>query len=958
MLWPVSLSLLGASSETRQHGRGHRLSSSPVETSPYFSGLPVRGCAGAIPLHTHCHLQAARQAPLANAAMPRDAPAPSSALRRRTATSALGGDTRTQERRRSRPMRKALRHFPLATAARRKPLLPPAASLRTHFTRVQEAAAALGHVLGYLIRQVLSLCVLLDLAQGVLGRLFALLRWLNDYPARVQFRRTTQRFLSVMNTTESYTTFVEAAASLDHYCGVAKWAQDAPPLDRCNAVGLLVDATAAQHLIRTNNLYAMETFLCSLLKRNAHGLMDASIYRYYNSAPHCLEDYTDSIECLITAYAAGAWHGESAVSDSSGAAADRALPPTSAAPVLRDLRPCWVRLEASAGAEVRPPLLAGTPPPVWSATHSGPSAALPAVDVTAKIQQVWQAQFRKTVSAIQAPWATATAAPSRQQSTSASVHCLGSSAASAAMPLTDTSTATVPTCASTLAGEKSILLTRDDAAPVSHTFAKPKTSDDAKPAGDFASVSPPLSPLLRTEDTTSGNATALLSFGAHMSVAPPLSANPMAAAPPSPEVALARQLRSSCASLCRFLDGCALPSALPQQHHAHQQRCSVYKPAVVTVGHRLKVLRKVLHSYGRTALVLSGGSSMGTYHAGVVRALHEAGVLPDILCGSSAGSIIAAMICTKSPDELHAFMQSHVLSTEAMHMSPFGEDSDLPGKLKRFFKTGFLMDVRSLMGCMRGQCGDMTFLEAYQLSGKVLNVSVTRSQQEGMPSDRHVLLNYVTAPDVVIWSAVSASCALPGLFTAVQLIEKPSLGGGTFAPYLPGELWCDGSIAQDIPRRLLIQLFGVNYLIVSQVNPYVIPFLRPPKSHHIIATSGSWLARLWFAWVDVCGWVLTVLFSVHLLPRFGRFEMLFMLFAQFYSGDLTIQPIDSVMKAVPDYMNLVNNPSADYISYVASRAQSRTWPLVTRIRLATRIERCLQREIRALEAMELREQTT
>ncbi|TPP43308.1 Patatin-like phospholipase family protein [Leishmania donovani] len=793
---------------------------------------------------------------------------------------------------------------------------------------------------------------------GVLGRLFALLRWLNDYPARVQFRRTTQRFLSVMNTTESYTTFVEAAASLDHYCGVAKWAQDAPPLDRCNAVGLLVDATAAQHLIQTNNLYAMETFLCSLLKRNAHGLMDASIYRYYNSAPHCLEDYTDSIECLITAYAAGAWHGESAVSDSSGAAADRALPPTSAAPVLRDLRPCWVRLEASAGAEVRPPLLAGTPPPVWSATHSGPSAALPAVDVTAKIQQVWQAQFRKTVSAIQAPWATATAAPSRQQSTSASVHCLGSSAASAAMPLTDTSTATVPTCASTLAGEKSILLTRDDAAPVSHTFAKPKTSDDTKPAWDFASVSPPLSPLLRTEDTTSGNATALLSFGAHMSVAPPLSANPMAAAPPSPEVALARQLRSSCASLCRFLDGCALPSALPQQHHAHQQRCSVYKPAVITVGHRLKVLRKVLHSYGRTALVLSGGSSMGTYHAGVARALHEAGVLPDILCGSSAGSIIAAMICTKSPDELHAFMQSHVLSTEAMHMSPFGEDSDLPGKLKRFFKTGFLMDVRSLMGCMRGQCGDMTFLEAYQLSGKVLNVSVTRSQQEGMPSDRHVLLNYVTAPDVVIWSAVSASCALPGLFTAVQLIEKPSLGGGTFAPYLPGELWCDGSIAQDIPRRLLIQLFGVNYLIVSQVNPYVIPFLRPPKSHHIIATSGSWLARLWFAWVDVCGWVLTVLFSVHLLPRFGRFEMLFMLFAQFYSGDLTIQPIDSVMKAVPDYMNLVNNPSADYISYVASRAQSRTWPLVTRIRLATRIERCLQREIRALEAMELREQTT
>lgn len=894
--------------------------------------------------------------------MPRDTPAPSSSPRRRTATSAVGGDTRTQERRRPKPTRKSLRHFPLATGAHRKPLLPPATPLRTAFTCVQEAAAALGYVLGYVIRQVLSLSVLLDLAQGVLGRLLALLRWLNDYPARVQFLRTTRRFLSVMNTTESHTTFVEAAASLDHYCGVAKWAQDAPPLDRCNAIGLLVDATAAQHLIRTNNLYAMETFLCSLLKRNAHGLMDASIYRYYNSTPHCLEDYTDSIECLITAYAAGAWHGESAVSDSNGVAADRTLPPTSAAPVLRNLRPCWVRLEASAGAEVRPPLLSGTPPPVWSATHSGPSAALPAVDVTAKIQQVWQAQLRKTMPPIQATWATATAPPSRQHSISASLHCLGSSAASAAMPLTDTSTGTVATCASTLAGEKNLFFVRDDSAlataPVASNGANPKTSNDAKPAGDFSSVSLPLSPLLRTEDMTAENTTASVSFGAHMSVASPLSANPMAAACPSPEVALSRQLRSSCASLCRFLDGCASPSTPPPQYHPHQQRSSAHHPPVATVGHRLKVLRKVLRSYGRTALVLSGGSSMGTYHAGVARALHEAGVLPDILCGSSAGSIIAAMICTKSPDELHAFMQSHVLSTEAMHMSPFGEDSDLTGKLKRFFKTGFLMDVRSLMGCIRGQCGDMTFLEAYQLSGKVLNVSVTRSQQEGMPSDRHVLLNYVTAPDVVIWSAVSASCALPGLFTAVQLIEKPALGGGTFAPYLPGELWCDGSIAQDIPRRLLIQLFGVNYLIVSQVNPYVIPFLRPPKSHHITATSGSWLPRLWFAWVDVCGWLLTVLFSIHLLPRFGRFEMPFMLFAQFYSGDLTIQPINSVMKAVPDYLNLVNNPSADYISYVASRAQSRTWPLVTRIRLATNIERCLQREIRALEAMELKEQTT
>ncbi|CAJ1031927.1 putative Domain (DUF3336)/Patatin-like phospholipase [Leishmania shawi] len=763
-----------------------------------------------------------------------------------------------------------------------------------------------------------------------------------------------------MNTTESYATFVEAAASLDHYCGVEKWAQDAPPLEHCNAVGLLIDATAAQHLIQTNNLPGMETFLCSLLKRNAHGLMDASIYRYYHTAPHCLEDYTDNIELLIKAYAAGTWRGESAVSDC-GASGERCTPATSTASLLRELRPCWVRLEASADAQMRSPLLAGTRGPGWTSKQSRSSAALPTVDVTSKIQLMWQAQLRKTILTSPALWTAATAAPSRRHSISTSLHGLGSNSTSTALPLTDTNTGTARTSASTLAGEKGTSLVGADVSLVPATVLQscviPKPFYDAMRAGEFASASLPSSPLVRFEDTATFPAASSLSAGASKAALPSIVSGSVASVRPSPAVTLAQQLRSSCASLCRFLDCSASSSTQSQQHYPHQQRLSVHQSTAPSAGHRLQVLRKVLHSYGRTALVLSGGSSMGTYHAGVARALHEAGVLPDILCGSSAGSIIAAMICTKSPDELHAFMQSHVLSTEAMHMSPFGEDSGLPGKLRRFFKTGFLMDVRSLMECIRGQCGDMTFLEAYQLSGKVLNVSVTRSQQEGMPSDRHVLLNYLTAPDVLIWSAVSASCALPGLFTAVQLIEKPSVGAGTFVPYLPGDLWCDGSVAQDIPRRLLIQLFGVNYLIVSQVNPYVIPFLRPPQSYHITETCGSGLARLWFAWVDVCGWVLTVLFSLHLFPRFGRFEVLFMPFAQFYSGDLTIQPIDSVMKAVPDYLNLVNNPSADYISYVASRAQSRTWPLVARIRLATSIERCLQREIHALEAMEYRNQT-
>lgn len=52
------------------------------------------------------------------------------------------------------------------------------------------------------------------------------------------------------------------------------------------------------------------------------------------------------------------------------------------------------------------------------------------------------------------------------------------------------------------------------------------------------------------------------------------------------------------------------------------------------------------HAVGRTALMLSGGAIMGMYHIGVVQALIEADLMPKIIAGSSAGSIIASIIAT------------------------------------------------------------------------------------------------------------------------------------------------------------------------------------------------------------------------------------------------------------------------------------------------------------------------
>lgn len=64
--------------------------------------------------------------------------------------------------------------------------------------------------------------------------------------------------------------------------------------------------------------------------------------------------------------------------------------------------------------------------------------------------------------------------------------------------------------------------------------------------------------------------------------------------------------------------------------------------------------------------------------------------------------------------------------------------------------------------------GDMTFHEAYERTGRIINITVS----PGSRYETSRLLNYLTAPDVLVWSASCASCALPGLFPGVELVRK------------------------------------------------------------------------------------------------------------------------------------------------------------------------------------------
>ncbi|KAH8118560.1 patatin-domain-containing protein [Phellopilus nigrolimitatus] len=221
---------------------------------------------------------------------------------------------------------------------------------------------------------------------------------------------------------------------------------------------------------------------------------------------------------------------------------------------------------------------------------------------------------------------------------------------------------------------------------------------------------------------------------------------------------------------------------------------------------------------GISALCLSGGASFGYYHFGVLKAFVDADSLPRVLSATSAGGIVAALACTRTDAEL-----KRLLVPELADMITACEEPNSQW-IKRFWKTGARFDS---VDWARKACfftrGSLTFREAYQRTNRILNVSV-------IPADRHSptkLLNYMTAPDTVIWSAIIASAAVPGILNPVVLMQKTK--EGNLVPWNWGSKFKDGSLRVDIPLQSLNHYFNVTHPIVSQVNPHVHLFFFAPR---------------------------------------------------------------------------------------------------------------------------------
>ena len=108
---------------------------------------------------------------------------------------------------------------------------------------------------------------------------------------------------------------------------------------------------------------------------------------------------------------------------------------------------------------------------------------------------------------------------------------------------------------------------------------------------------------------------------------------------------------------------------------------------------------------GQVVLVLQGGGALGAYQVGVYQAMHEAGIEPDWVIGTSIGAINASLIAGNPPEQrlerLHAFwdhMQTSVPTAPVLDWLGLGSMAANLTTVMRGIPNFFTPNLNALLG--------------------------------------------------------------------------------------------------------------------------------------------------------------------------------------------------------------------------------------------------------------------
>jgi len=224
------------------------------------------------------------------------------------------------------------------------------------------------------------------------------------------------------------------------------------------------------------------------------------------------------------------------------------------------------------------------------------------------------------------------------------------------------------------------------------------------------------------------------------------------------------------------------------------------------------------------------------------------------------------------------------------------------------------------------------------LHGQISPLANSHSDYEYRPTK---LLNYLTAPNCVIWSAAIASSAVPTIINPVVLMQKTRRGD--IIPWNWGARFKDGSLRVDVPIQSLNLLFNVNYPIVSQLNPHIHLFWFAPRG-----SPGKPVAhRKGKGWRG--GFLLSaaeqylkleltknfkVIRDLELMPQIVGQEWS-SVFLQRFDGAVTIHP----RTRAKDFLRMLTDPDRLNMQRMIHAGELATWPTLHMIENRFRLER-------------------
>ena len=236
---------------------------------------------------------------------------------------------------------------------------------------------------------------------------------------------------------------------------------------------------------------------------------------------------------------------------------------------------------------------------------------------------------------------------------------------------------------------------------------------------------------------------------------------------------------------------------------------------------------KVLH----LGLALGGGAARGFAHVGVIQVLEEAGIQPDLVVGTSAGSLVAALYASGKN------------SAQLRRVAETMEEAEI---------TDWMMPILN-RGALRGEA-----------LARYVNAQVGNRLIEQMKMPLGIVATDLHNGEAVLFrrgntgSAVRASSAVPAVFQPVKIGSREYVDGGLVSPVpvrQAREMGANVVIAVDISTdpegspasdtfQILMQTFNImgkslNTLLLKDADLVVKPALMGVKSADFAARRKS-----------------------------------------------------------------------------------------------------------------------